>query len=86
MYQSTRILGDLAHLLIHCPGLAPVRGRLWEMFCENSVKFPAFLEFNPQFENSPSESQIHFLLEAFPEVLEVLELWEIFGTQFIEHV
>ena len=32
MCQSTQIRGDLEHLLVHYPGLAPVRERLWKTF------------------------------------------------------
>ena len=81
----TETRGDLEHLLVHCPGLATIRERLWKMFYERSVMFPAFLEFILKLEKSPPEYFMQFLLdpEAFPEVV---EMWELFGPQFMEHV
>ena len=77
--------GDLEHLLVHCPGLATVRVKLWEMFYDHSVQFPAFLDFLLKLEKSPPEYLMQFLLdpEAFPEVI---EMWELFGPLFMEHV
>ena len=39
------VVGDLEHLLEHCPALAAERERLWHMFFDKSVQFPAFFSY-----------------------------------------
>ena len=40
------VVGDLEHLLLHCPALSQTRAKLWDMFFEQSVKYPPLLNFS----------------------------------------
>ena len=77
--------GDLQHLLTQCPALEPVRQRMWDMFCNKSVQFPALLHFLQWLEKSSPDTQIQFLLDptAFQEIWEI---WELFGQPVYNHV
>ena len=79
------VLGDLEHLLIHCPALSVVRARLWDMFFSNSVQFPALYSFLLCLEKSDPTTQIQFILDpsAFPDIA---EMWDLFGQQVIDHI
>ena len=81
----TEPVGTLEHLLIHCPALSSVRERMWNMFFERSVMFPALYSFLLELERSLPEIQVQFLLDpsAFPEVMEI---WELCGQQAVNHV
>ena len=46
------VVGDLEHLLVHCPALAPDRTRLWNMFFSKSVHFPPLFHFLQEVEKS----------------------------------
>ena len=67
-------VGTLEHLLIHCPALADVRMRMWNMFYNNTVKFPALLDFLLRLEKSPPDSKMQFILNplAIPEVVSIV--------------
>ena len=77
-------VGDLEHLLIHCPALAIVRERMWRLFYEHSVKYPALFDFLLRLERSIPEAKMQFLIDpaAFPEVLEV---WALCGQAALDH-
>ena len=79
------VVGDLEHLLIHCPALSAVRVRLWNMFFSHSVKFPSFYNFLLCLEKSEPNVQLQFFLDptAFPDIA---ELWELLGQPFINHL
>ena len=81
----TETIGTLEHLLVHCPALAAVRQRMWNMFFERSVMFPALYSFLLELERSLPQTQIQFLLDprAFPEVQEI---WEMCGQPAVNHV
>ena len=78
-------VGDLEHLLLHCPALSAVRARLWNMFFETSVQYPALFIFLQKLEKSTPKLIMQFILDpsAFPEILEI---WNLFGQPYIHHV
>ena len=84
-HTCNQTVGDLKHLLIQCPALAPVRQRMWDMFFTKSVQFPALLHFLQWLEKSSPETQLQFLLDptAFQEIWEI---WELFGQPAFNHV
>ena len=55
------------------------------MFIQNSVMFPALLDFLLKLEQSQPEAKMHFLLDplAIPEVLNILD---ILGQQAFDHI
>ena len=77
-------VGDLEHLLLHCPALAVVRERMWRMFFDHSVQFPALFHFLLRLERSMPEVKMQFFIDpaAFPELLEILALC---GQAALEH-
>ena len=81
----TAVVGDLQHLLIQCPALNDVRERMWNMFLQTSVMYPALLTFLTQLDKSSPDSKLRYLLdpEAVPEVQ---DLWELYGQRAILHV
>ena len=78
-------IGDLEHLLLHCPALSALRERLWDMLFEHSVQYPALYHFLLQLENFPPNLKMQFLIDptAFHEVV---EFFQIIGQQAINHV
>ena len=81
----TEVVGNLEHLLLHCPALSSVRTRLWDMFFEQSVQYPALYTFLQKLEKSPPQSKLQFILDptAFNEILEI---WNLFGQSVINHI
>ena len=79
------VVGDLEHLLLHCPALSSVRTRLWDMFFEQSVQYPALFIFLQKLEKSPPQSKLQFILDptAFNEIFEIGNL---FGMRAINHI
>ena len=47
------VVGDLEHLLLHCPALSHTRAKLWEMFFEQSVQYPVLYIFLQKLKESP---------------------------------
>ena len=78
-------VGDLEHLLVHCPALAIVRERMWKMFYEHSVQYPALIDFLLRLEKSMPEVKMQFLIDpaAFTEMLEIRVLC---GQPALDHV
>ena len=78
-------VGSLQHLLLDCPALCQPRQRMWNMFYENSVKFPALFHFLQKLEKSTPQLQMQFLLDptAIPDILEI---WELAGQPAVDHV
>ena len=81
----TEQIGNLEHLLLHCPALTEDRKRLWSMFYMKSARFPALLSFLQEIEMSPSSVKLQFLLDplAFSEVL---DLWHLLGQDVLAHI
>ena len=81
----TGIVGDLQHMLLHCSALTTVRTRLWQMFFEKSVQYPALYVFLQRLEKSSDQIKMQFLLDpsAFPQIHEI---WNLFGQPCIYHV
>ena len=79
------VIGDLEHLLLQCPALSSVRARLWNMFFEQSIKYPALLLFLQRLDKSPPKLKMQFILDpsAFPDIHEI---WNLFGQPGIDHV
>jgi hypothetical protein len=77
--------GDLEHLLVHCPALTSTRERLWTMYFEHSVMYPALFQFLSRLEKSLPQVMVQFLMDptAFPEIWEI---WKLFGQPAIDHV
>ena len=75
--------GDLEHLLVHCPALTSTRERLWTMYFEHSVMYPALFQFLSRLEKSLPQVMVQFLMDptAFPEIWEI---WELFGQPAID--
>ena len=63
-------IGDLKHLLIHCPALDNVRARMWTLMFHKSAAFPALLLFLQQLEKSPPKTK----LQAFHDILALIEI------------
>ena len=70
-------IGDLKHLLIHCPALDNVRARMWTLMFHKSATFPALLLFLQQLEKSPPKTKLQFLLDptAFHDILALIEIF-----------
>ena len=79
------IAGTLEHLLIHCLALADVRERMWTMFYNTSVKFPALFSFLNRLKNSHSDTKMQFILDplAIPEVVDVVH---VLGQPVLQHI
>ena len=81
----TQVVGDLEHLLVHCPALAEDRNRLWDMFFTKSMRFPALIDLLCLIEKSTGIVQLQFLLDPFA-FSQVFDLWNLFGQGVINHI
>ena len=79
------MIGDLEHLLLNCTALSSVRARLWNMFFEKSLNYPALYIFLQRLEKSSPQAKMQFILDPsfFPEIIEI---WALFGLPSINHV
>ena len=70
-------IGDLEHLLIHCPALEDTRARMWHLMSEKARAFPAFYFFLKHLEKSPPKTKLQFLLDpsAFQDILEIIKIF-----------
>ena len=77
--------GTLEHLLITCPALDITRERLYTMWLEKSVMYPALHSTMRDVLDSDSETKVQFILEplAFTQVAASAK---IHGSRFIEQL
>ena len=80
-----QIPGSLEHLLVVCSSLDTVRERLYQMWLERSVMFPALHSIIREVLNSHESLKVQFILEplAFPNIA---KLTKLYGQQFIEQL
>jgi hypothetical protein len=79
------VVGDLEHLLVHCPALAPDRERLWDMFFSKSVHFPALVHLPKEIEKSEPSVKLKFLLDPFSLPI-ISKLLRLFGQNLVNHI
>ena len=77
------IVGDLEHMLVHCPALGSVRDRMWDLMFERAATFPPLYNFFLILKKSPPTTKLKFFLDplAFHEILET---FTFFGQPVLE--
>ena len=80
-----QIRGDLEHLLLHCQALSVERHRLWKMFFDHSVGYPALYYFLEKLEKSQPKIKMQFFLDP-TAFLEILDIFNLFGQKVVNHV
>ena len=80
-----QIPGTLEHLLVICPDLDPVRERLYTMWLERTVMFPALHSIIRDVLGSDENLKVQFILEplAFPLLL---NCFKFYGQRFIDQL
>ena len=81
-YQT---LGTIEHLLINCPALDTVRERLYTMWLEKTVMYPALHSTIRDVLESDENTKVQFIMEPliFPQVAASAQMH---GTRFIEQL
>ena len=71
----SQVLGDLEHLLLHCPALGTTRSRLYRMWNINSKKFPELQVLISAILQSTPAVQVQFILNptVFPELTAMVQ-------------
>ena len=83
--QENGVIGDLEHLLLHCPALQDARENLQQMWLSKSSAVPTLHDFVCQVLESPTQTKMKFILDP-TSLPEVVRLWQIFGPQVLDMV
>ena len=69
-------VGDLEHMLVLCPALAPVRARMWNLMFDKAMAFPPLYTFFLALEKSPPSTKLQFFLDptAFQDILDTIQM------------
>ena len=78
-------MGTMKHFLLDCPALSAVRVRMWNLFFDNTVQYPALFQFLLEMEKSSPELKMQFFLDP-SAIAELQTVWELFGQQAVDHV
>ena len=79
------VLGDVEHLLLHCPALDCARTKMLEMWQEKTAAlYPDLFNLISKIRKSPHSCLMHFLLNpcSFPEII---AMGQAQGTDLIDH-
>ena len=79
------VVGDLEHLLIHCPALEPIRAKMRDFWRSKSSHCPSLHFLIESVFISTPKTQVQFILDpcVFPEVI---SLRQALGQVFVNHV
>ena len=79
------MIGDLEHLLLHCPALQDARENLQQMWLSKSSILSPLHDFVSQVLESPTQNKMKFILDP-TSLPEIVRLWQIFGQQVLDIV
>ena len=79
------VLGDLEHLLVHCPALQPTRSRLRNLWKVKAEQYSSLSSLMERVLDSPPKTQVQFILDpcGFPEII---TLGQEFGNELLSQV
>ena len=78
-------MGDLVHILVTCPALAPVRERLRKLWLDKSSQSPGLLQMLKMVLKSAPPVQVQFILD--PTIFDgVKMLVELYGMPVLSHM
>ena len=79
------VVGDLVHILVTCPALAPVRERLRKLWLDKSSQSPGLLQMLKMVLKSAPPVQVQFILD--PTIFDgVKMLVELYGMPVLSHI
>ena len=80
-----QVIGDLEHLLLHCPGLHTVRTNLEKMWLERAAILPLLQAYIVQLLASPTAVKMAFILDS-TAVPEIITLTQVYGLAVLDIV
>ena len=78
-----QVLGDLEHLLLHCPGLQGTRNNLEKMWFEKTAVLPPMQAYVVQVLASPEDLRMNFILDC-TAVPEIITLYQTYGIAVLD--
>ena len=71
-----QVVGDLPHLLLHCPSLQPLRASLYRMWLTKAAPYEQLYNLTLQVLLSTDEVKMRFILDplSFPTVISLVQL------------
>ena len=81
--HSNRVVGDLEHLLLHCPALQVARENLEKMWLSKASVLPSLLSFVCQVLESPPHTKMIFILDP-TSLPEVVRIWQQYGPEVLD--